>query len=407
MDPDHTRTGVLLARKFPSCINKLVCVGSSNNFILRGYVQKLILVVLGIVAAGSFLLAKESSADDTTFDIPTICCGTPNQQMAPQLAFTLTVETPGALFVQFRYSTMACGSARMHFSVDGTEIAVTPWLGYPGDPLNRDQWSPLINLGQFSPGLRTLRLDPEGQVDGCNSGTLIQWEGTLRIVTSCQGDEDCDSVADAIDNCPTTPNSDQLNTDENFIDHSPPYNPNVDDRTRIRSDVLGDACDPDDDNDLISDDAEASCSFGTDPLDFDSDNDRVYDGAECAFGSDPSNPGSRPTLAQCAALVGVTTTMDSDGDRLVDAAEMCYLASNRFSTDTDGDRMTTGASDGCEAASFNGDRIVNVADMGMLASAISHVILPHVNIDVNKDGFLNPADQGLVASFISPSGQCP
>jgi len=57
------------------------------------------------------------------------------------------------------------------------------------------------------------------------------------------GDADNDNEWDPFDNCPTTVNHDQLNTD---------------------GDTLGNACDPDDDNDGFSDAVETS--VGTDPL---------------------------------------------------------------------------------------------------------------------------------------------
>jgi Thrombospondin type 3 repeat len=56
-------------------------------------------------------------------------------------------------------------------------------------------------------------------------------------------DGDADGLANTIDNCPTVPNPDQLDTD---------------------GDAVGNACDADDDNDRFSDPVEASA--GTDPL---------------------------------------------------------------------------------------------------------------------------------------------
>jgi hypothetical protein len=64
------------------------------------------------------------------------------------------------------------------------------------------------------------------------------------IGDACDPDDDNDTVADASDNCPLSANADQTDTD---------------------GDVLGDACDPDDDNDAFDDDVEDY--VGTDPFD--------------------------------------------------------------------------------------------------------------------------------------------
>ncbi len=218
-------------------------------------------------------------------------------------------------------------------------------------------------------------------------------------------DSDGDGVIGATDNCIAVANIDQLNTDRNYVDQSPPFSAAVDDKSVANSDNAGDACDSDDDNDGLSDADEvagtACTTVTTNPLLGDTDGDRFLDGAECSLGTDPTASTSKPPVSACGA------TTDTDGDRLVARVEICFYGTDPTKSDTDGDRAVDGAKDGCEAASFNGDRIVNVADMGMLASAIVDVTKHHVNIDVNKDGVWNPADQGLVASFISPAGQCP
>lgn len=253
--------------------------------------------------------------------------------------------------------------------------------------------------------------------------------------TPCPGgDPDCDGFQDTPqtlhrgpantdvnrDNCPGVANSSQANTDGNFRDNSPPYTTSVDDRTFGRSDDDGDACDTDDDNDGVVDwfevafplppELQSLCPGTTAPIDpllFDTDGDRFHDGAECVLGTDANSDASRPTSAMCAAYFGVTTSTDTDGDKIRDHIEACHYNSDRTQPDSDGDKALDGAVDGCEVASLNGDRIVNVADMGMLASAIANLSFRIVNMDLNKDGAWNVADQGLLASFISPAGQCP
>ena len=82
-------------------------------------------------------------------------------------------------------------------------------------------------------------------------------------------------------------NPDQLNSDGNFIDNSPPYAPGVDDRTRVNSDGLGDVCDPTMITMAFSDTAEnasppcIAAGGPTNPVNADTDGDRYLDGAEC------------------------------------------------------------------------------------------------------------------------------
>jgi hypothetical protein len=86
-------------------------------------------------------------------------------------------------------------------------------------------------------------------------------------------DSDEDGVEDDADNCPTTSNADQLNFD---------------------GDSKGDACDADDDNDGLADNAEAG--HGTNPFKKDTDGDGWWDGTEVKQGYDPLDPDSHPIL---------------------------------------------------------------------------------------------------------------
>ncbi|MBI5288017.1 MAG: serine hydrolase [Chloroflexi bacterium] len=246
------------------------------------------------------------------------------------------------------------------------------------------------------------------QLDGMQqAGNQIQAAANAALL-----DTDADEVGDTIDNCPDLANPDQLNADGNFIDNSPPYPAASDDRTWIMSDASGDACDTDDDNDgrLDVNEISGGACVVTSSLLPDTDGDRYLDGAECVAGTDPNDPASKPTPAQCAAYLGVTTTTDTDGDLIRDYIEVCNYNSNPNSVDSDGDQLTGGARDDCEAASFNGDRVVNSGDQLLLVQEIlrepdQSLRLP--NFDINKDGVVNSGDQLLRTQiFLTPPG-CP
>jgi hypothetical protein len=215
-------------------------------------------------------------------------------------------------------------------------------------------------------------------------------------------DTDGDGYPNSSDNCPTHYNPDQSNFyDGNLISNAPIYA--VNDVTRANSDSIGDACDPDAENDGLfgqfSEPLGAPCIplASSDPYDFDTDDDRVFDGAECLLGTDPTNPNSKPAPSACGS------TADVDLDGLNERLERCHYNTDPNTPDTDGD----GVKDGCEASSLNTDTVVNSGDQGLLAAEMLRAAPQSeklVNFDITKDGIINSGDQGVQASRF---GKCP
>jgi hypothetical protein len=106
---------------------------------------------------------------------------------------------------------------------------------------------------------------------------------------ACDPDDDNDTIADTTDNCPLAANPTQTDTD---------------------ADGLGDACDPDDDNDTIADTTD-NCPLAANPTQTDTDADGLGDAC------DP----------------------DDDGDTVPDTTDNCPRVANPDQTDTDFDRI--------------------------------------------------------------------
>jgi hypothetical protein len=233
-------------------------------------------------------------------------------------------------------------------------------------------------------------------------------------------DADGDGVLDAVDNCPAVPNADQLNSDRNFIDL--PASKAFDDTSRPMSDGLGDACDPDDDNDGFPDATEgqigpagaqhALCplaSANTDPLVADTDGDGTLDFAECALGTDPASAASKPAtiVGPDADNDGLPDSLDpndaltdSDGDGVLDGVEFRGYNTDPLNSNSDGDAC----SDGKEIASLDGIASVNSIDLQQAAQSFSATqAAPYIlDFDVNKNGQINAIDLQFIARQFGP-----
>ena len=254
-----------------------------------------------------------------------------------------------------------------------------------------------------------------------NAGWIV-FDYTTSAATRIKTD-DGDGVPGASDNCPFDANADQKNTDAAPLITAGAPN----DITIANSDRLGDACDPDIDNDGLSNIVEGSigpaeanhalcpsASADTDPLKSDSDGDRVLDGAECALGSDPMNAASKPAIPSLAldpdrdgltsafeATIGSDPTKaDTDGDGINDGVEYKGYNTSPTNTDTDGD----GCPDGREISSVDANTNVNSVDLLLIALRMGRTDQPVQ--DVNKDGIINVIDLATAARNFN-STPCP
>jgi hypothetical protein len=212
----------------------------------------------------------------------------------------------------------------------------------------------------------------------------------VRVLVGADGDGDL--VPDAYDNCPSTGNPLQENADAGPLDNGP-MAPG-DDVTLPTSDMLGDACDADADNDGLPNTTEAggapcaSASGATDPVALDSDGDHLHDGWECAHNSDPANGLSR--------FVG-SGVADTDADRVTDLWEERGYNGSAGSSDADGD----GCHDLVEIASVDGNLIVGDPDRLAVARRALGIWGPHGGqdyvLDIDRNGTVGDPDRLFVA----------
>jgi len=171
------------------------------------------------------------------------------------------------------------------------------------------------------------------------------------VINDCDQDDDNDAVVDATDNCPNVPNISQVDADADGRGDPCDLCPAsaLANEVDTDGDAAGDSCDPDDDGDGLTDSQEAG--LGTDPRDYDTDNDSLSDRDEVVVRA--SNPLEVDTdgdgLSDGDEVLYQTsvTNSDSDGDGLADGDEIFTYHTDPTKLDTDGD----GIGDGAEVAS--------------------------------------------------------
>lgn len=135
---------------------------------------KTIACVLGLVVACSLAMSDASAQTTTNYSVSATCSG--GGQLCNNIA-TISISTTGLLQSNFTGGPNLCSNISIHYLVDGTEVAVTGFVG-------ANQSTGVTNLGPVSAGTHVLGLQAEGMVGGCNSGTIGSWAGTAQVTVN-------------------------------------------------------------------------------------------------------------------------------------------------------------------------------------------------------------------------------
>ena len=303
-------------------------------------------VALGDIIDADVVLA--TSGNQTTRDLGTFA---PGAAVSAPVSFQLRCDgskhvDQGQTVTLSRHTATLDGGAvdATVVSASATTIGVIP-AAWPDDSANCGASPPAPrddNGNSFvgftaptTPGPHTVvvtyktAISPSGDQD--SSSITSDTTSVTFTFTVSTPDADGDGVNDPVDNCPATPNADQLDAD---------------------GDGAGDACDADDDNDGVAD-AGDNCRTVANPgqldtdgdgqgdaCDADDDNDGVADGADnCQI---VANPGQTDTDGDGQ---GNACDGDDDGDGVIDGTDNCQTVANPGQADADGD----GQGDACDA----------------------------------------------------------
>jgi hypothetical protein len=247
----------------------------------------------------------------------------------------------------------------------------------------------------------------------CITGNL----GPLHFVTNRattddipiyqDSDRDGDGVVDFLDNCPFTPNEDQLDSNGNGVgdvcegdvdgDGIPDFldncanTPNPE-QTDIDLDGIGDVCDTDIDGDGVPNDLD-NCPLVMNPDQADSNNNGIGDACEGDFDGD----GVADEEDNCPSIfnpsqsdldgngIGDSCDPDIDGDGVANEADNCPFVFNPGQEDSD----DSGIGDACENIGFL------LTDVSPFATSVLQAQTPDTNLsalgvavgDINGDGY--------------------
>lgn len=130
--------------------------------------------MLLMVVSFAGLIASGPASAGKGRPVQGICSG--GGQLCNNIA-TFMINVSGAGGVgegKFTPGPLTCSNLRIHFLIDATEVAVTGFAG-PGAS------TAFVSLGFLGPGQHVMGVQAEGEVGGCNAGTLVSWAGNVRL----------------------------------------------------------------------------------------------------------------------------------------------------------------------------------------------------------------------------------
>jgi hypothetical protein len=182
--------------------------------------------------------------------------------------------------------------------------------------------------------------------------------GAAAVAHPEPSDVDGDLIKNEVDNCPTTANGAQVNTD------AAPGSP-------VPGDQFGDACDADDDNDGVLDASPDNCRVVYNPDQLDTDHDGHGD---------------------------VCPPIDSDGDGRLDEDDNCLQVPNPGQQDLDGDDK----GDVCDSDDDNDFFNDTVDNCPTIWNPSTSTAPPYVQADLDGDGIGSACDPD--ESIVGPPG---